>query len=108
MATYNYTQSYYQTTSLPIAMPTKSQHYYQPSVRGAYGVSPPEAADSVTTGSGMHSGYSASSYAGSASGEYDSTTSANGVDLHEYMQDRFATAFDPLPLDRSLATQAQT
>lgn len=59
----------------------------------------------------MNSAYSAtsSSYAGSTSGDYDSSTSAaNGVDLHEYMQDRFSNAFDPLPLDRSLATQAQT
>lgn len=56
-----------------------------------------------------HSGYSAasSSYAGS-SGEYDSTSSANGVDMQEYMQDRFTGAFDPLPLDRTLAVQAQT
>jgi biogenesis of lysosome-related organelles complex 1 subunit KXD1 len=106
----HYTTAYYQTSSLPMAMPTKSPHYYQPSVRGPYAVSPPEVAESVTTGSGMNSGYSAtsSSYAGSASGEYDSTSSANNVDLHDYMQDRFATAFDPLPLDRSLATQAQT
>lgn len=109
MAHYS-TASYYQTTSLPMAMPAKSPHYYQPSVRNAYAVSPPEVAESVTTGSGMNSGYSAtsSSYAGSASGYDESTGSANGVDLHEYMQDRFATAFDPLPLDRSLATQAQT
>ncbi|KAI0205728.1 hypothetical protein F4808DRAFT_242829 [Astrocystis sublimbata] len=38
----------------------------------------------------------------------DSTASASGVDFNEYMQDRFANAFDPLPLDRSLVTQAQT
>jgi hypothetical protein len=58
-----------------------------------------------------HSGYSATSdsYAGSAShSEYDSASSANGVDMQEYMQDRFAGAFDPLPLDRTLAMQAQT
>ncbi len=106
MAHYS-TQPYYQT-SLPMAMPSKSPHYSQAYVRNAYAVSPPEAADSVTTGSGMNSGYSASSYAGSASGYDDSTSSANGVDLHEYMQDRFATAFDPLKLDRSLVTQAKS
>lgn len=57
-----------------------------------------------------HSGYSAASsgYAGSQSGEYDSTYSTNGVDMQDYMQDRFAGAFDPLPLDRTLAVQAQT
>lgn len=108
---------YYQVPSYPIAVPAKpqaGQYYYTPQHQG-YAVSPPEAADSVTTGSGVapsygHSAYSAtsSSYAGSASGEYDSTTSANGVDMQEYMQDRFAGAFDPLPLDRTLAVQAQT
>ncbi|RFU29114.1 hypothetical protein B7463_g7250, partial [Scytalidium lignicola] len=104
-------QAYYQT-SLPIAVPSKGQYtqYYTPQP-ATYGVSPPEVAESVTTGSGMtHSGYSAtsSSYAGSASGEYESTTSASGVDMHEYMQERFAGAFDPLPLDRTLAVQTQT
>lgn len=108
-----YQQSYYQTTSLPMAVPHKGQQYYTPQSH-AYSVSPPEVAESVTTGSGVgHSGYSgysatSSSYAGSASGEYDSTSSANGVDLQDYMQDRFAGAFDPLPLDRTLAVQTQT
>jgi hypothetical protein len=107
-----YQQSYYQTTSLPIAVPQKQQ-YYTPQNHG-YAVSPPEVAESVTTGSGMapsygNSQYSAtsSSYAGSAS-EYDSTSSANGVDMQEYMQDRFTGAFNPIPLDRTLAVQAQT
>jgi hypothetical protein len=105
-----YQQNYYQTTSLPIAVPHK-QPYYPPQSHG-YAVSPPEAPESVTTGTTSYgnSAYSAtsSSYAGSASGEYDSTSSANGVDMQEYMQDRFAGAFDPLPLDRTLAVQAQT
>lgn len=107
-----YQQSYYQTTSLPIAVPQKQQ-YYTPQNHG-YAVSPPEVAESVTTGSGIapsygNSQYSAtsSSYAGSAS-EYDSTSSANGVDMQEYMQDRFTGAFNPIPLDRTLAVQAQT
>jgi hypothetical protein len=107
MATQYATQSYYQTASLPIAMPGKLQHYQTSNRAGAYAVSPPEVAESVTTGSGINSAYSTtSSYAGS--GEYESNASANGVDLQEYMQDRFSTAFNPLPLDRSLATQAQT
>jgi hypothetical protein len=105
-----YQTAYYQTTSLPIAVPHKQQYAYTPATHG-YAVSPPEAPESVTTGSGTygHSAYSAtsSSYAGSSS-EYDSTSSANGVDMQEYMQDRFQTAFDPLPLDRTLAVQAQT
>jgi hypothetical protein len=111
-----YQQAYYQTTSLPIAVPSKGQHaqYYTPQ-NHVYGISPPEVAESVTTGSSMtpaygHSAYSAtnSSYAGSSSGEYDSTSSANGLDMQEYVHDRFNGAFDPLPLDRTLAVQAQT
>jgi hypothetical protein len=107
-----YQQSYYQTTSLPITVPAKQQAYYTTTHNYGYAVSPPEIAESVTTGTGTYgnSAYSAtsSSYAGSASGEYDSTSSANGVDMQEYMQDRFNGAFDPLPLDRTLAMQAQT
>jgi hypothetical protein len=111
-----YQQGYYQTNSLPIAVPAKSQHaqYYTPQNHG-YGISPPEVAESVTTGSSMtpaygNSAYSAtsSSYAGSASGEYESTSSASGLDMQEYVQDRFNGTFDPLPLDRTLAVQAQT
>ncbi|KAF4618142.1 hypothetical protein G7Y89_g14967 [Cudoniella acicularis] len=110
-----YQQGYYQTNSLPIAVPAKSQHaqYYTPPTHG-YGVSPPEVAESVTTGSSMtpaygNSTYSAtsSSYAGSAS-DYDSASSASGLDMQEYVQNRFDGAFDPLPLDRTLAVQAQT
>lgn len=109
-----YQQSYYQTSSYPITVPAKQQPYYSTPQTYSYAVSPPEVAESVTTGTGTYgnSAYSAtsSSYAGSASGyEYaDSTSSANGVDMSEYMQDRFAGAFDPLPLDRTLAVQAQT
>jgi len=114
-----YAQPYYQTvqTSSPITMPAKTQAYYQTQpyyqTSKVYGSSPPEIDESVSSGSGApsygNSAYSATSgsYAGSAS-DYDTASSANGVDLHEYMQDRFSTAFDPLPLDRSLATQAQT
>lgn len=95
---------------------TSQYQYYQPSQQHVYGCSPPEASESVTTSTGLtptygQSAYSATSrsYAGSASGsDYDSTSSASGVDLQEYMQDRFSGAFDPLPLDRTLAVQAQT
>lgn len=112
-----YQTSYYQVNSLPISVPQKSSQYpqYYNTQSQGYSVSPPEVAESVTTGSSMtpaygNSAYSAtsSSYAGSASGEYDSHASANGVDMQEYMQERFSNAFDPLPLDRTLAVQAQT
>jgi biogenesis of lysosome-related organelles complex 1 subunit KXD1 len=113
-----YQQNYYQTTSLPIAVPHKVQYsqYHTPQTY-TYAVSPPEAPESVTTGSGApsygNSAYSAtsSSYAGSMSGYSgydDSQSSANNVDMQEYMQDRFAGACDPLPLDRTLAMQTQT
>jgi len=114
-----YQQSYYQTTS-PIAVPHKVSYtqYHTPqySQYPGYAASPPEAPESVTTGSGMsatygNSAYSATSgsYAGSASGEYETTSSAaNGVDMQEYMQERFSGAFDPIPLDRTMAVQAQT
>lgn len=72
-------------------------------------ISPPEAPESVTT-SGVPSyepSATSSSYAGSAS-EYESSGAASGVDLMEYMGDRLNGALDQMPLDRSLAKQAQT
>jgi hypothetical protein len=106
-----YQPTYYQTTTLPMAVPNKQQEQYYPAQKYNYAVSPPEAPESTASGPSYgNSAYSAtsSSYAGSASGDYDSTSSANGVDMQEYMQDRFNGAFDPLPLDRTLAVQAQT
>jgi len=117
MAQYAQQPAYSYATTLPItysSKPTYNANQYYTAPRTLYSSSPPEAPESVTSSSNLHSAYSAtsnSSYAGSAiSGEYDTTSSnlGNGVDLHEYMQERFEEAFDPLPLDRSLATQAQT
>lgn len=95
-------------------MPAKPGYYAAPH-HAAYNRisgSPPEGAESVTT-SGVPS-YdplaTSSSYAGSAS-DYDSSASsgaAPGVDLLDYMSERLNGAVDPLPLDRSLAKQAQT
>ncbi|KAK3063374.1 hypothetical protein LTS18_000852 [Coniosporium uncinatum] len=103
---------YYPTTSMPIATPRKPGYYPSPH-HGAYtrmSVSPPETADSATT-SGVASydpSAASSSYAGSAN-EYDSASSGTqSVDLYEYMNDRVASAYNPMPLDRSLAQQAQT
>jgi biogenesis of lysosome-related organelles complex 1 subunit KXD1 len=107
----SYSSQYY-TTGVPI--PAKGQQYptYYQSPESNYSVSPPEDNDaSVTSGVPSYgsSGYSAttSSYAGSTS-DWDSTGSASGIDFNEYIQDRFAESFDPIPLDRSLAVQAQT
>ncbi|KAL1877589.1 hypothetical protein VTK73DRAFT_8498 [Phialemonium thermophilum] len=89
--------------------------YYQ-GHENTYSVSPPEADLSVSDGSSpmlpsySNSSYCAttSSYAGSSQGDYDSTGSASGIDFNEYMQERFAETFNPLPLDRCMAVQAQT
>lgn len=98
--------------SMPLAVPGKHAHY---PTYSQYSVSPPEIDDAASSSSGMRSysnaGYSATSsgYAGGYGyGEYESTGSASGVDFQDYMQDRFSNAFDPIPLDRSMAMQAQT
>ncbi|KAF7546700.1 hypothetical protein G7Z17_g8251 [Cylindrodendrum hubeiense] len=96
--------------SMPMAVPAKGSQY---PAYSQYSVSPPECEDSVSSASGIPSysngGYSATSN-GYAAGyaDYDSTASTSGVDFQEYMQDRFANSFDPIPLDRSMAMQAQT
>ncbi|KAL2008335.1 hypothetical protein VTN00DRAFT_8317 [Thermoascus crustaceus] len=104
------TQRIYQpTTTLPINMPSKAPAgaSYYPVTRVA--VSPPEVSDSSTTAGSRTSGFSAgsSSYAGSASGDYDSTLSYSGVDVVDMLNDRMNNAFDPTPLDKGLAMQAQ-
>jgi hypothetical protein len=101
--------------SQPINMPPKQSYQaypqYQHHAYSRIAGSPPEAPESVTTGSGVPSydpSAASSSYAGSAS-EYDpSTNGASSVDLLDYMNDRMSSAYNPEPLDRSLAQQAQT
>ncbi|KAH7390667.1 hypothetical protein BKA66DRAFT_41661 [Pyrenochaeta sp. MPI-SDFR-AT-0127] len=104
-AYYHYPQSTY-----PINVPQKPGYYYPPQhTYGRVAGSPPEAPDSVTT-SGVPSyepSATSSNYAGSAS-DYDSTSGAASVDLLDYMGNRMNGSFDPMPLDRSLAKQAQT
>lgn len=102
------------TSTLPMPVPGKDQYvdYYQGG-HSSYSVSPPESENAVSSASGVasysNSGYSATaSYAGSMHGDYDSSVSVGGVDFNEYMQDRFSTSFDPIPLDKSVAMQAQT
>ena len=111
-----YSEYYPSTGALPMPVPAgKGQYpeYYQ-SRESTYSVSPPEGDASISSGSNMlpsySNGYTAttSSYAGSSHGDYDSAASASGVDFNEYMQDRFAGTFNPLPLDKCMAVQAQT
>ena len=98
MATH-YTPAY----SLPMRVPTKGGQYS--GYPSTYSVSPPEVEDELSSSSGVAS-YGPTSYG--ESGDFESAHSASGVDFNEYMQDRFASTFDPLPLDKSMAVQAQT
>lgn len=111
MSSYSPTQYYSGTLPMPVPHKGQYQGYYHPD--STYSVSPPEADHSVSSGSGVASystpGYSATtSYAGSTHGEYDSERSASGVDFNEYMHEHLAQSFDPLGLDKAMATQAQT
>jgi len=129
MAAYS-TQYYTNDVSLPTKDTDASYTYPYGYNNTAYDVSPAETTDPsvVSSGGATYSYNGTSSGAGGSSalasnyhhqgsqaggddcyyyGE-DSVASASGVDFNEYMQDRFANAFDPLPLDRSLVTQAQT
>ncbi len=97
-------------------MPGKSAYAPPQPYSSRISMSPPSVAGSSTNPS-VAASYSAStyhsatssSYGGSASGEYESSASAaaGGVDLVERLSDRLNDAFDPIPLDRGLATQAQ-
>jgi hypothetical protein len=93
--------------TMPMAVPSKGNQH---PAYSQYSSSPPECDDTMSSASGVPSGYSATSagYIGSSSGDYESTGSASGVDFQEYMQERFSNSFDPIPLDRSMAVQAQT
>ncbi|KAL9107504.1 MAG: hypothetical protein Q9227_007606 [Pyrenula ochraceoflavens] len=101
--------------TLPITMPSKSQAGggYYPVSRVA--VSPPDLSDASTVSGSRGasreapSSYSAnsSSYAPSFSNDYESC-SAGGVDVVDMLSDRMNSAFEPMRLDRSLATQAKT
>jgi hypothetical protein len=93
---------------MPLAVPGKGNQY---PMYSHYSMSPPECDDDLSSASGVPS-YSNSGYTGTASyigsNDYDSAHSASGVDFQEYMQDRFSNSFNPIPLDRSMAVQAQT
>ncbi|KAL2155502.1 hypothetical protein VTH82DRAFT_244 [Thermothelomyces myriococcoides] len=97
----------------------------------AYSVSPPEDPEDLDASASSTSGYG-NSYSGSGGGGgggggagghagaraahggdyYDrassTVASASGVDLNDFMQERFAATFDPLTLDKCTAKQAQT
>ena len=97
-----YTRQPSSPPTLPLNMPGKAPHL--PAVRPVpyRGVasSPPQAGSSVAT-SAVPSLTSDSDYASSNGG-------SSGVDLVEMLNDRLSLAVDPIPMDRSLAKQAQT
>ncbi|KAM3414291.1 hypothetical protein BST61_g10944 [Cercospora zeina] len=102
--------SYYQYPSgtLPVNVPGKGQqnvrHARNPSAYRQLSASPPERPESVSsTGAGLYSSAS-SAYGGS---DYDSSNGATSVDLLDYMNDRLSQAYNPIPLDKNLASQAQ-
>ena len=99
---------YYQPSAHPINMPSKA-----PAPASMYPVSrvpgsPPEFSDASTTAGSRTSGGLTISSAG-GSGEYETSSAAySGVDVVDVLSDRMQDAFDPTPLDKGLAKQAQT
>ncbi len=97
----------YHTSYTPYTMPSQSNLY---PTYSQYSSSQMDCDGSMSHTSAVPSGFSATSagYLRSSTGDYDSSRSASGVDFQEYMQDRFSNSFNPIPLDRSMAVQAQT
>ncbi|OTA97253.1 hypothetical protein M434DRAFT_27088 [Hypoxylon sp. CO27-5] len=115
----SYSTQYYTTSAVPIPSKADQYHQYYQGGGSTYSVSPSEDEQrerdaSVTSGVPSYgTSTNAASYATSyASGDYcdgsQTGGSASGVDFNDYMQNRFDESFDPIPLDRSLARQAQT
>ena len=108
------TQTPYQLNgpAVPISMPSKSPYYTplapsQPLPYSRISMSPTSAGSSVNTSAvpSLTSG----SCAGSSCGEHENSSGGAGsIDLVEMMTNRLSLAIDPLPMDRSLAQQAQT
>ncbi|KAI5920425.1 hypothetical protein F4810DRAFT_437253 [Camillea tinctor] len=122
----SYTTQYYSATTSAVPIPTGKDApygYYPPGGSSSYSVSPPEGVDPsvVSSGGGTYTnpattttGYESASHHSQHQHHHEhpqhgcGECSASGVDFNEYMQERFAETFDPIPLDRSLAVQAQT
>ncbi|KAJ6011421.1 domain KxDL [Penicillium sp. IBT 35674x] len=99
-------RQYYQPSAMPMSMPSKA-----PAPASMYPVSrvpgsPTDYSDASTTAGSRTSGGLTFSSAG---GDYDSSSASySGVDVVDVLSDRMQNAFDPTPLDKSLASQAQT
>ena len=95
--------------TLPLAVPRKGSQYTPlspPAPLRRTAISPPQPGSSVA--SSAVPSLTSGSYASSATGDDSSTGGAPGVDLVELLNDRLSNAVNPLPVDRSLARQAQT
>ncbi|KAJ5293949.1 hypothetical protein PENANT_c009G10768 [Penicillium antarcticum] len=96
---------YYQPAAYPIHAPSKA-----PAPAGLYPISrvpgsPPSLSDASTTAGSRSSG----GLTFSSAGDYESTSASySGVDVVDVLSDRMQNAFDPTPLDKGLARQAQT
>ena len=122
----SYNTHYYPSHSSALPIPSSKDathydyHYAYPSYYAGggdstYSVSPPEGHDAASVSS---SSAGLASYGSSSAAAYHHPTSyaapsstdasASGIDLHEYMQERFAETFDPIPLDTCTVKQAQT
>ncbi|EPS44468.1 hypothetical protein H072_1576 [Dactylellina haptotyla CBS 200.50] len=111
------------TYSLPLPMSRKAHHpspLVSPSYEYAYSTPPSSSSQGGVVPVARHhaeahartpsyatSSISSSSYAGSALDEFEDGSMATD-DLVSVLTDRLVAAFDPIPLDRSLALQAQT
>ncbi|CAI7647878.1 unnamed protein product [Penicillium bialowiezense] len=97
---------YYQPAAYPYHAPSKA-----PASAAMYPISrvpgsPPDYSDASTTAGSRSSGGLTFSSAGRS---YESSSASySGVDVVEMVNDRMQDAFDPTPLDKGLARQAQT
>lgn len=99
---------YYLPAAMHLNMPSKA-----PVPASMYPVarvpgSPPDYSDASTTAGSRSSGGLTFSSAGTSSDFDGSTASYSGVDVIDIVSDRMQDAFDPTPLDKGLARQAQT
>ncbi|KAJ5887925.1 hypothetical protein N7495_007966 [Penicillium taxi] len=99
-------RQYYQPSAMAINMPSKA-----PAPANMYPISrvpgsPSAYSDASTTAGSRSSGGLTFSSAG-ISGDYESSAGYSGVDVVDVLSSRMQNAFDPTPLDRSLAHQAQ-
>lgn len=100
------TRQYYQPAAYPYHAPSKA-----PAPAALYPISrvpgsPPNYDDASTTAGSRSSGGLTFSSAGRS---YESSSASySGVDVVDVLNDRMQDAFDPTPLDKGLARQAQT